>query len=69
MQSKNIGRNIKRYIKKNTKKGMSQVKLAKKAKITQAALSQVIHGVREPSIGTTIRLIKATGLSFEELTK
>ncbi len=52
------------------KKGMTQVQLAKKAKVTQAYVAQLEAGVKKnPSLATLQRLAKALGVSVEQLIK
>ncbi len=63
---KNIGANVLKFM---LKKELNQTELAEKAKLTQAALSQVISGVRIPSLQTAINLTEALSVKFEDLVK
>jgi len=46
---------------------MSQVDLAQKSGLTQAAISQIISGDREPSLGTIVKILKVIPVKFEVL--
>lgn len=67
MKANNAAKNIQKHLDKNP--DMTQKSLAEKAGITQAALSQILSGDRIPSITTTIKLLKAMKIKFEELFK
>ena len=47
----------------------NQAEFADKLEITQAAVSQILSGEREPSLPTTIRILEVTGVTFERLLK
>ncbi len=52
------------------KKGMTQVQLAKRAKVTQSYVAQLEAGVKKnPSLATLMRIAKALGVSIEQLLK
>ncbi len=52
------------------KKGMTQVQLAKKAKVTQAYVAMLETGVKNnPSLATLRRIAKALGVPIERLLK
>lgn len=46
---------------------MSAIELSKKTELTQAAISQIENGKREPSLKSIIKLIAALGVKFERL--
>ncbi len=48
---------------------MSQTELSQKSGLTQAAISQVISGTREPSLSTIIKILKVVPVKFERLLK
>lgn len=66
MKTKYFGKNLKNIL---STLGLSQVELSKKAKVTPACISQIINGTREPCLTTIIKIMNATGASFEALTK
>lgn len=43
----------------------NQAQFAKQIGITPAALNQLIKGKRNPSIGTYINLVRATGVNYD----
>ena len=47
------------------KKNLTQVELARKAKINRSTLSMIESGKRNASIGTLIRLANTLGMRFE----
>ena len=49
--------------------GMSQSNLADKSNLTPAAISQIINGQREPSLGSIVKILKVIPISFERLIK
>ncbi len=52
------------------KKGMTQVQLAKRAKVTQAYVAMLEAGVKiNPSLATLKRIAKALGVPVEQLLK
>lgn len=53
-----------------TAKGWTQVDLAKKARVTQALISQLEAGKKaSPSVVHILRIAKALGVTVEELVK
>lgn len=48
---------------------INQVELATKAGITQAAVSQILSGDREPSFGTIVKILNVIPVKFERLLK
>jgi len=52
------------------KKGMTQVQLAKRAKVTQAYVAMLEAGTKKnPSLATLRRIAKALGVPVEDLLK
>jgi transcriptional regulator with XRE-family HTH domain len=49
--------------------GMTQESFAKKCGLTNAAISQIINGKRDPSLKSIVKILKHSSCSFEELTK
>ena len=47
--------------------GMDQTELAKMTGLTQAAVSQLLNGVRDPSIHTLVKIMKVIPVKFENL--
>lgn len=47
--------------------GLTQKDFAKRIGITEAALSQLLAGQRDPQASTLIKLNKATGISIDHL--
>lgn len=60
----NVGGNIKRI---RLNRGMSQKEIAVKAEITQALLSQIEKGVKNPSLQTGKLIADALCCTLEEL--
>lgn len=46
---------------------MTQVELALQSGLTQAAISQIISGEREPSLGSIIKILRVIPVKFERL--
>jgi len=68
MGNKKISKYIRERIKERKRQlGLNQTELAKKADITQAALSQIDNGVRTPSLLVLKKLAKALNVNIEEL--
>lgn len=61
-----FGKNLKRIL--NTV-GMSQSELSRRTGITPAAVSQLLSGIRDPSLHTIVRIMKVLPVSFESLVK
>jgi transcriptional regulator with XRE-family HTH domain len=57
----------KRILEERKKQGLNQLQVAKKAKITPAALSQIEKGTRTPSSPVLYRIAKALGVSMDYL--
>lgn len=47
--------------------GWTQKDLSEFANITPACISQVINNKREPTLSTIVKILNATGFSFEEI--
>lgn len=46
---------------------MSQTDLANRSGLTQAAISQILNGEREPTLGTICKILNAIPVKFERL--
>lgn len=46
---------------------MSQHELSKRTGLTEAAISQILNGKREPALGTIIKILKVIPVKFEIL--
>jgi predicted transcriptional regulator len=64
MNPKNFGKNLNKVL---DCLEMSQIELAKKTGLTQAAISQIINGQREPSLSTIVKILKIIPTNFERL--
>ncbi len=64
MNPEKFGKNLK-YILETL--DMSQTELAQNAGITQAAVSQIISGKREPSLMTICLILRVIPVKFERL--
>lgn len=64
MNHKNFGRNLKYII---DRLFLTQSELAKKSGLTQAAISHIINGRREPSLETTCKILSVIPVKFERL--
>ena len=62
----NFGKHLKIRI---SQLGMTQESFAKKCGLTNAAISQIINGKREPSLKSIVKILKHSSCSFEELIK
>lgn len=49
--------------------GMNQTELAQKTGLTQAAVSQLLAGIRDPSLHTIVKILKVIPIKFEHLVK
>lgn len=47
--------------------GMSQSDLAKRSGLTQAAISQIISGSREPQLSSIVKILRAIPVKLERL--
>lgn len=47
--------------------GMTQSDLANRSGLTQAAISQIISGKREPSLDTIVKILNVIPVKFERL--
>lgn len=47
--------------------GMSQIDLSEKSGLTPAAVSQILNGKREPSLGSIIKILRIIPVKFEKL--
>jgi predicted transcriptional regulator len=64
MNAKNFGKNLNKVLECLE---MSQTELARKTGLTQAAISQIIAGKREPSLSSICAILKAIPTNFERL--
>lgn len=61
-----FGKNLARVMKALD---MSQIELAEKTGLTQAAISQLLSGIRDPSLHTIVRILKVIPVKFETLVR
>lgn len=47
--------------------GLDQTDLAKRTGLTQAAISQLLNGIRDPSLHTIVRILQVIPVKFEKL--
>lgn len=66
MDASNIGKNLSKIMKDLE---LSQVDLAEKTGITQAGISQIVNGQREPSLDSLIKILKVIPVTFERLAR
>jgi len=66
VKPENFGKNLKVVMEVL---GMSQSDLAWKTDLTQAAISQILNGKREPSLSTICRILDCIPVKFEKLVK
>lgn len=66
MKPASFGKNLKEVM---DALGMSQTELAEKSKLTQAAISQIIGGHREPSLSSIVAILGVIPVKFERLLK
>jgi len=66
LDRKAFGLNLNKVI---NRLNISQAMLAVRTKLTQAAISQIINGRRQPSLGTIIKILNELDVSFEELAR
>lgn len=66
MKSENFGKNLSEILEFM---GMTQFALSQRAGLTQAAISQIIQGKREPTLSTVCKILNALGCSFERLVR
>lgn len=66
MNPKNFGKNLSRVMEALD---MSQSELARRTNLTPAAISQIIHGEREPSLSTVCKILAVIPIPFERLVK
>lgn len=64
MNPDNFGKNLKDILEYLE---ISQVEFAKKTGMTPAAISQLINGMREPSLSTICKILCALPVKFEKL--
>ncbi len=50
-----------------TATGLNQRDFAERVGITEAALSQLLNGVRDPAVSTLLKINKCTGASIDRL--
>lgn len=58
----------KRIVEERKKQGLNQTQVAKMAKITPAALSQIESGIRTPTVPILFRIANVLGVSLDYLT-
>lgn len=66
MKSENIAKNLKDMI---DFLGLTQAEFASRVGVTQAAISQIVNGEREPSLKTIIAILTVVPTTFERLCK
>lgn len=66
MNPENFGKNLK-YVLDCLE--MSQTEFSKRTGLTQAAISQIINGERDPSLQTIVKILTAIPTNFERLLK
>lgn len=59
-----FGKNLRRIM---DALGMNQSELARRTGLTQAAVSQLLDGIRDPSIHTIVKILRAIPVKFETL--
>lgn len=67
----NFGKNLGRLIHNG---GLSQLEFAKRSSLSTTAVFQVIHGDRDPSFSTVVKIMRGLctvcpGLTFEDMLK
>lgn len=62
--AKNFGKNLQKIM---TTLGMTQKDLAEELGVTQACVSQLLNGVREPSLKTICKILNTIPVKFEIL--
>lgn len=66
MSPENFGKNLALVL---DQLGLSQLELSKRAGLTQSAISQIIHGKREPALSTIVAILNAIPVKFERLVR
>ena len=49
--------------------GMNQTELSHKTGLTQACISQLLSGTRDPSLHTIVEILKVIPIKFEQLVR
>lgn len=60
----NFSKNLKEIM---TTLGIKQIELSKETGLTQAAISQLLSGIRDPSIHTIVKIMKFIPVNFNKL--
>lgn len=60
----NFGKNLRQIL---DTLGLTQVEFAQLTGLTQASISQIINGEREPSLGTICKILSVVPIKFERL--
>lgn len=66
MKAENFGKNLSEIL---SVLGVTQIELAEKTKLTQAAISQIIAGKRNPTLNSICAILKVVPVKFERLVK
>jgi transcriptional regulator with XRE-family HTH domain len=66
MNSENFGKNLEAVM---DALGLCQKDVAERTGLTQAAISQILNGKREPSLGTICKILTYLPVKFEVLVK
>lgn len=66
MNPENFGKNLKIVI---DFLEITQAELTEKSGLTQAGISQIINGEREPSLGSICKILNVIPVKFERLVK
>ncbi|WP_373201511.1 MULTISPECIES: helix-turn-helix transcriptional regulator [Enterococcus] len=71
MFNKRVGCDVKndQLVKKRTKKGLSQVEVAKQAGISETSYQRIEYGKQIPSLSTAFKLAEILGTSVDTLFK
>ena len=64
MTKTNFGQNLAHFLKVL---GITQATFAEKSGLTQAAVSQIINGRREPSLDSILKILTVLPIKFEQL--
>ena len=64
MTKGNFGKNLRHYLELLN---ISQADFSKRSGLTQAAVSQIINGRREPNLDSICRILKIIPVKFEDL--
>lgn len=59
-----FGKNLKKILESMN---MSQAEFANKSGLTEACISTIISGKRDPQLSTIVKILKTASIEFEEL--